>query len=151
MFADHDGAGDDGGDEEGEDQHHDDHPQVLQVKAVDGDRGIRNPITYSITGGPDHLFAINKLNGLVYVNVTLILSSYFRITLSLEAILISLPSTSSVDLYHVVNFHLRWPPYPKCEMQLTALRPPLIERVKTQETELSSSRWDSPSSSSSSA
>ena len=84
MFADHDGGGDDGGDEDGEDQHHDDddHPQVLQVKAVDGDRGIRNPITYSITGGPDHLFAINKLNGLVYVNVTLNLffPSYHLIT-----------------------------------------------------------------------
>ena len=55
---------------------HDDHlPQVLQVKAVDGDRGIGNPITYSITGGADHLFAVNKLNGHVYVNVTFIVSS----------------------------------------------------------------------------
>ena len=50
--------------------------QVLQVKAVDGDRGIGNPITYSITGGADHLFAINKLNGLVYANVTFISSSF---------------------------------------------------------------------------
>ena len=51
----------------------DDLHQVLQVKAVDGDRGIGNPITYSITGGPGHLFAVNKLNGLVYVNVRLVL------------------------------------------------------------------------------
>ena len=58
---------------------HDDHlHQVLQVKAVDGDRGIGNPITYSITGGADHLFAVNKLNGLVYVNVTFTFSSYYH-------------------------------------------------------------------------
>ena len=29
-------------------------PQVLQVKAVDGDRGINNAIKYAITGGPQH-------------------------------------------------------------------------------------------------
>ena len=58
-------------DDNGDDN--DDPHQVLQVKAVDGDRGIGNPITYSITGGPDHLFAVNKLNGLVYVNVRLVL------------------------------------------------------------------------------
>ena len=64
---DHEDAYDDNGDD------NDDPHQVLQVKAVDGDRGIGNPITYSITGGPDHLFAVNKLNGLVYVNVRLVL------------------------------------------------------------------------------
>ena len=34
---------------------------------MDGDRGVNNPITYSLTGGPHHLFAVNKLSGLVYV------------------------------------------------------------------------------------
>ena len=75
---------DDGGDEDEEDHHHDkDAPhQVLQVKAVDGDRGIGNPITYSITGGADHLFAVNKLNGLVYVNVRLVL--FDRLLLAID-------------------------------------------------------------------
>ena len=44
-------------------------PQVLQVKAVDGDRGINNAIKYSITGGPQHLFGINEDSGLVYSKV----------------------------------------------------------------------------------
>ena len=44
-------------------------PQVLQVKAVDGDRGINNAIKYSITGGPEHLFGINEDSGLVYSKV----------------------------------------------------------------------------------
>lgn len=65
---DHEDAYDDDNGDDNDDPH-----QVLQVKAVDGDRGIGNPITYSITGGPDHLFAVNKLNGLVYVNVRLVL------------------------------------------------------------------------------
>ena len=43
--------------------------QVLQVKAVDGDRGIKNDIKYSITGGPEHLFGINEDTGLVYSKV----------------------------------------------------------------------------------
>jgi hypothetical protein len=41
----------------------------LQVKAVDGDRGIKNDIKYSITGGPEHLFGINADTGLVYSKV----------------------------------------------------------------------------------
>ena len=65
---DHEDAYDDDNGDDNDDPH-----QVLQVKAVDGDRGIGNPITYSITGGPGHLFAVNKLNGLVYVNVRLVL------------------------------------------------------------------------------
>ena len=73
---DHDDAYDDNGDD------NDDPHQVLQVKAVDGDRGIGNPITYSITGGPDHLFAVNKLNGLVYVNVRLVL--FQRLLLAMD-------------------------------------------------------------------
>ena len=73
---DHEDAYDDNGDD------NDDLHQVLQVKAVDGDRGIGNPITYSITGGPDHLFAVNKLNGLVYVNVRLVL--FQRLLLAMD-------------------------------------------------------------------
>ena len=75
-----DDSGDDDGDDNGDDN--DDPYQVLQVKAVDGDRGIGNPITYSITGGPDHLFAVNKLNGLVYVNVRLVL--FQRLLLAID-------------------------------------------------------------------
>ena len=56
--------------------------QVLQVEAVDGDHGIRNPITYSITGGPKHLFAINKLNGLVYINVSFLFESFHHVNTS---------------------------------------------------------------------
>ena len=44
--------------------------QVLEVKAVDGDRGIANDIKYSITGGPEHLFGINGDTGLVYSKVS---------------------------------------------------------------------------------
>jgi hypothetical protein len=39
------------------------------VKAVDGDRGIKNAIKYSITGGPEHLFGINENTGLVHSKV----------------------------------------------------------------------------------
>ena len=60
------------------------------MKAVDGDRGIGNPITYSITGGPDHLFAVNKLNGLVYVNVRLVL--LYRLLLAWQWILCENPT-----------------------------------------------------------
>ena len=56
--------------------------QVLQVEAVDGDHGIGNPITYSITGGPKHLFAINKLNGLVYINVSFLFGSFHHVNTS---------------------------------------------------------------------
>ena len=39
------------------------------MKAVDGDRGIKNDIKYSITEGPEHLFGINEDTGLVYSEV----------------------------------------------------------------------------------
>ena len=39
------------------------------MKAVDGDRGIKNEIKYSITVGPEHLFGINEDTGLVYSKV----------------------------------------------------------------------------------
>ena len=39
------------------------------MKAIDGDRGIKNDIKYSITGGPEHLFGINEDTGLVYSKV----------------------------------------------------------------------------------
>ena len=39
------------------------------MKAVDGDKGIKNDIKYSITGGPEHLFGINEDTGLVYSKV----------------------------------------------------------------------------------
>ena len=43
--------------------------QVLQVKAVDGDRSINSDIEYAITGGPQHIFGINKSTGTVYSKV----------------------------------------------------------------------------------
>lgn len=39
---------------------------VLQVRAIDGDKGINNKITYSITEGPKHLFDIEPTSGLVF-------------------------------------------------------------------------------------
>ncbi|XP_046405905.1 cadherin-23 [Ischnura elegans] len=44
---------------------------VLQVKAVDGDRGINNKIKYSITKGPQDLFGINVNSGIIYTLKTL--------------------------------------------------------------------------------
>lgn len=41
------------------------------VKAHDGDRGINNPIKYSILSGGNGLFAINEKTGLVYTRKTL--------------------------------------------------------------------------------
>jgi hypothetical protein len=46
-------------------------PQVLAVRAVDGDRGIDNPILYSVTGGPAHLFGVNRNTGVVFVKAPL--------------------------------------------------------------------------------
>ena len=46
--------------------------KVLEVRAVDGDRGINTDINYSITGGPTHLFGINQHTGLVYSKVKLV-------------------------------------------------------------------------------
>ena len=40
--------------------------QVLQEKAVDGDRMINNAIEYEITSGPGQMFGINKNTGTVY-------------------------------------------------------------------------------------
>ena len=40
--------------------------QVLQVKAVDGDREINNDIEYEIVSGPGQMFGINKNTGTVY-------------------------------------------------------------------------------------
>ncbi|KAJ1522204.1 hypothetical protein ONE63_002512 [Megalurothrips usitatus] len=39
---------------------------VLQVKAVDGDRGINNPISYSITRGAHGVFEIDANSGIVF-------------------------------------------------------------------------------------
>lgn len=39
---------------------------VLKVKAVDGDRGINNRITYSITKGAQGVFDIDSIYGIVY-------------------------------------------------------------------------------------
>ena len=40
--------------------------QVLQVKAIDGDRNINNEIEYEITSGPEHVFGVNKNTGTIY-------------------------------------------------------------------------------------
>ncbi|XP_033230917.1 cadherin-23 isoform X2 [Belonocnema kinseyi] len=39
---------------------------VLHVRAIDGDKGINNKVTYSITQGPKHLFDIEPTSGLVF-------------------------------------------------------------------------------------
>ncbi|XP_034949613.1 uncharacterized protein [Chelonus insularis] len=39
---------------------------VLQVRAIDGDKGINNRVSYSITEGPRHLFDIDSHTGLVF-------------------------------------------------------------------------------------
>lgn len=41
------------------------------MKAHDGDRGINNPIKYSIDHGANGLFAINENTGLIYSIKTL--------------------------------------------------------------------------------
>ncbi|KAK6628109.1 hypothetical protein RUM44_010591 [Polyplax serrata] len=40
--------------------------QVMRVKAVDGDRGVNNPISYSITKGALGAFEIDSTSGIVY-------------------------------------------------------------------------------------
>lgn len=40
---------------------------VLQITAIDGDRGVNNPISYRIVKGGNGLFAINAQNGLVTI------------------------------------------------------------------------------------
>ncbi|KAK0092521.1 hypothetical protein PV326_001229 [Microctonus aethiopoides] len=39
---------------------------VLQVRAIDGDKGINNKVSYSITQGPRYLFDIDANSGLVF-------------------------------------------------------------------------------------
>ena len=41
--------------------------EIVNVKAVDGDREINNPIRYSITKGNSDLFAINSTNGVISI------------------------------------------------------------------------------------
>ena len=45
--------------------------QVLKVKAVDGDRGINNQITYTIIQGTGDLFGITPDTGIVYTKAIL--------------------------------------------------------------------------------
>ena len=45
--------------------------QVLKVRAVDGDRGINNKISYSIIAGPNDIFAITPETGIVYTKTTI--------------------------------------------------------------------------------
>lgn len=44
---------------------------VLRVKAVDGDRGVNNPIKYSITRGSQGVFEIDPSHGVVYTTQNL--------------------------------------------------------------------------------
>ncbi|XP_026823898.1 cadherin-23 isoform X2 [Ooceraea biroi] len=44
---------------------------VLQVRAMDGDKGINNKVTYSITKGPRDLFDIDATSGLVFTRAQL--------------------------------------------------------------------------------
>ena len=40
--------------------------QVLQVSAVDGDRGVDNEISYSIVQGPSDIFGIDSKTGIIF-------------------------------------------------------------------------------------
>ncbi|XP_024946017.1 cadherin-23 isoform X2 [Cephus cinctus] len=44
---------------------------VLKVRAIDGDKGINNKVTYSITQGPNYLFDIDATSGLVFTRTQL--------------------------------------------------------------------------------
>ncbi|XP_044002013.1 cadherin-23 isoform X2 [Aphidius gifuensis] len=44
---------------------------VLQVRAIDGDKGINNRVTYSIIDGPVDLFGINSNTGVVFTRAQL--------------------------------------------------------------------------------
>ncbi|XP_071565121.1 cadherin-23 [Temnothorax nylanderi] len=44
---------------------------VLQVRAVDGDKGINNKVIYSITKGPRYLFDIDATSGVVFTRAQL--------------------------------------------------------------------------------
>ena len=44
---------------------------MLKVRAVDGDRGINNKISYSIIAGPNDIFAITPETGIVYTKTTI--------------------------------------------------------------------------------
>ncbi|XP_058798620.1 cadherin-23 isoform X2 [Phymastichus coffea] len=44
---------------------------VLQVRAVDGDKGINNQVTYGITRGPQYLFDIDATSGTVFTTAQL--------------------------------------------------------------------------------
>ncbi|OXU32081.1 hypothetical protein TSAR_007838 [Trichomalopsis sarcophagae] len=44
---------------------------VLQVRAIDGDKGINNRVTYDITRGPRHLFDIDATSGTVFTTAPL--------------------------------------------------------------------------------
>lgn len=46
-------------------------PPHHTVKAHDGDRGINNPIHYSILSGGNGLFAINEKTGVIFSRKTL--------------------------------------------------------------------------------
>lgn len=41
------------------------------VRAIDGDKGINNKVTYGITQGPRHLFDIDSMNGVVFTKAQL--------------------------------------------------------------------------------
>lgn len=43
----------------------------VAVRAVDGDKGINNKVTYSITEGPRYLFDIDATSGLVFTTAQL--------------------------------------------------------------------------------
>jgi hypothetical protein len=46
--------------------------QVLQVRAVDGDRGLNTPVTYSIVDGPPgDIFAISPDTGAVFTQTSI--------------------------------------------------------------------------------
>ena len=51
--------------------------QVLQVRAVDGDRDVNHAIEYAIVSGPGQVFGINKDTGTVYSKVTFSLFKHY--------------------------------------------------------------------------
>ena len=44
---------------------------MLQVRAIDGDKGVDNRISYSITSGPGDLFGIDSETGIVVTRASI--------------------------------------------------------------------------------